>query len=321
MFGEHADRPADSRRTITFSGSRASHRAAPHLQFFLIRFTTKGKLRVGHFRFVLVGLLSVAAATVAAEDSIGEARALRAAAERYENGRGVRQSYPDAYRYYCKAALLGDPVAAYSLGWMYFNGRGLSRDPELGAGWFLRAAKHGDRYAARMLVRYRGVQPIEDPGCQPEPPPVRTAINITPSTNPNRRVIETWVNQLAPQYAVDPELVLAVIQAESGFNPSALSSKNAQGLMQLIPATAQRFGVKEPWNPVENIKGGIAYLHWLLRHFEGNVEWTLAAYNAGERTVEEYQGVPPYRETQKYVKRILGSYPKTTHPIPPKLPG
>ena len=110
---------------------------------------------------------------------------------------------------------------------------------------------------------------------------------------------------------------MAVIGAESAYNPGALSPKNAQGLMQLIPATAQRFGVKDPWNPVENIKGGVAYLSWLLRHFSGKVEWVLAAYNAGEAAVDRHQGVPPYQDTQAYVKKILSHYPKTTHPIPP----
>ena len=74
---------------------------------------------------------------------------------------------------------------------------------------------------------------------------------------------------------------------------------------------------KDPFNPVDNIKGGIAYLNWLMRRFSGNVEWVLAAYNAGEGAVDRHQGVPPYQETQSYVKKILARYPKTTHPIPP----
>jgi soluble lytic murein transglycosylase-like protein len=91
--------------------------------------------------------------------------------------------------------------------------------------------------------------------------------------------------------------------------------------MQLVPATAERFGVKNVWNPLENIRGGTAYLHWLMRHFTGNVQWVLAAYNAGEKTVEQYQGVPPFNETQNYVRRILATYPKTVHPVPPALRG
>ncbi len=267
-------------------------------------------------RYVLGGLLI--AGTALGRDFVQEARDLRARAALYEHGRGVRQDLGQAYQLYCQSALLGDPLAAYSLGWMYFNGRGLPKRPELAVGWFKRAAKAGDVYAARMLVRYVGVSPQDDPGCRPKPP-----VTLTGGARwgQSRKQIEDWVGQIASSYSVDPELVLAVIRTESGFNPAALSSKNAQGLMQLIPATAERFGVKDIWNPFENIKGGIAYLHWLLRHFSGNVEWTLAAYNAGERTVEQYQGVPPYRETQDYVKRILSFYQKAVHPIPPPLQG
>jgi hypothetical protein len=269
-------------------------------------------------RYLLGGLLI--AGTASAQDVIKEARDLRAQAARYEHARGVRQDYREAYRLYCKAAMLGDPTAAYNLGWMYFNGRGLPRQPEFAVGWFKRAAKAGDGYAARMLARYVGIEAAEDPGCRPEPPPV-AALAAIKRQNPNRKLLEGWVGRIAASYFVDPELVMAVIQAESGFNPSALSPKNAQGLMQLIPATAERFGIKDVWDPLENIRGGTAYLHWLLRHFSGNVEWALAAYNAGERTVEQYQGVPPYRETQDYVKRILASYQKTVHPVPPPLSG
>ena len=92
---------------------------------------------------------------------------------------------------------------------------------------------------------------------------------------------------------------------ESNFNPLAVSPKNAQGLMQLIPSTASRFGVTNIKDPVENIKGGMAYLRWLLAYFEGDVALTLAAYNAGEGAVERYQGIPPYAETRHYVARIL----------------
>ena len=269
-------------------------------------------------RLLLGWLLGISATLVLAQDSIQEAGDLRVAAQRYEHGRGVKRDYAEAYRLYCKAALLGDAQAAYSLGWMYFNGRGLSRKAEIAVGWFMRAAKTGDVYAARMLARYQGIIPADDPHCQPEPAPVTAGME--PGSNPDRALVESWVGQIAPRYSIDPQLVLAVIQAESGFNPAALSSKNAQGLMQLIPATAERFGIKDAWNPVENIRGGTAYLHWLLRHFDGNVEWAVAAYNAGERTVEHYQGVPPYRETRDYVRRILEAYQKSFHPVPPALP-
>ena len=243
-----------------------------------------------------------------------EPEGIRNMAVVYEHGRGVKQNYAEAYRLYCKAALMGDAQSAYSLGWMYFNGRGLPRDMAFAMHWFRRAAESGDTFAKRMAARLGDIAPMADPSCRPEPPQIRAI------PNPNRQIVEAWVDQIAPYYGIDPKLVMAVIQVESAFNPGALSDKNAQGLMQLIPATAERFRVKDVWDPVENIKGGTAYLHWLMRHFSGNVKWVVAAYNAGEGAVERFQGVPPYEETQSYVKRILARYQKTAHPIPPELP-
>jgi soluble lytic murein transglycosylase-like protein len=127
------------------------------------------------------------------------------------------------------------------------------------------------------------------------------------------------VRHLAPQYAVDSKLALALIAVESNFNAAAVSPKNAQGLMQLMPETAARFGVKKAFNPVENIRGGLAYLRWLMAFFQGDVVLVLAAYNAGERAVERYRGVPPYAETRHYVRKITALYKKTTHPYEPGI--
>jgi soluble lytic murein transglycosylase-like protein len=155
------------------------------------------------------------------------------------------------------------------------------------------------------------------PSCLlPEPlAPVRTALPEEPIVPPRGRTeIEELVHRLAPQYSIDSQLVLAVISAESSFNPTAVSPKNAQGLMQLIPETAARFGVKKVLNPVENIKGGLAYLRWLLAYFKGDVTLDVAAYNAGERAVERYRGVPPYAETRAYVERIRKIFHYDSHP-------
>ena len=136
------------------------------------------------------------------------------------------------------------------------------------------------------------------------PPLVEEPIEL-PITAP--RPILDLVTKLASQYQVPPRLVLAVIAAESNFDRLAVSPKNAQGLMQLIPETAQRFGVKNAFDPAQNVRGGIAYLRWLLAYFEGDVALVAAAYNAGERAVERHLGVPPFLETRAYVRRILAA--------------
>jgi hypothetical protein len=123
--------------------------------------------------------------------------------------------------------------------------------------------------------------------------------------------IRQVIGQTARRLEVDPGLVDAVVKVESGYDPRALSPKGAQGLMQLIPSTAARFSVQNPFDPAENVRGGVTYLRQLLRQFDGNVPLTLAAYNAGEGAVERYGGVPPYGETRDYVRRVTEIYPRT----------
>lgn len=125
----------------------------------------------------------------------------------------------------------------------------------------------------------------------------------------NRRsAYDKLIDQYADQYNVDPVLVRAVIQVESDFNPRCVSNKGARGLMQLIPETAQRYGVKDVFNPEENIRGGVHYLSDLLGMFNSDVQRALAAYNAGEGAVTRYGGIPPYGETTTYVQRALTVY-------------
>src|ERR1043166_9065392 len=110
--------------------------------------------------------------------------------------------------------------------------------------------------------------------------------------------------EAAKKFDVDAALVSAVIKAESDFNPREISNKGARGLMQLMPATATRFGVTDSYDPAANIYGGVRYLKWLLQTFEGNADFAVAAYNAGEGNVWKYNGVPPFRETINYVNKI-----------------
>ncbi|MEY4413576.1 MAG: hypothetical protein RIQ53_869 [Pseudomonadota bacterium] len=130
--------------------------------------------------------------------------------------------------------------------------------------------------------------------------------------------IVEFVRLVAPEYRLSPQLVLAIMATESGFRAGAISPKNAQGLMQLIPETAARFGVRNPLDPAQNIRGGMAYLRWLLARFEGDVALAAAAYNAGEGAVERYLGVPPYAETLAYVAKVLPAVGVLRHPFDPK---
>jgi hypothetical protein len=114
---------------------------------------------------------------------------------------------------------------------------------------------------------------------------------------------------------VDPRFIHAVIKQESRYDPKAVSYVGAQGLMQMMPATAKRFGLKDPFDATTNVEAGTKYLKWLLKRFNGDVSLALAGYNAGEGSVDKYKGMPPYSETQNYVKKIVATYGKTYHPV------
>jgi soluble lytic murein transglycosylase-like protein len=116
---------------------------------------------------------------------------------------------------------------------------------------------------------------------------------------------DVLISRTAQKHGMDPALVKAVIKAESNFNHQAVSPKGARGLMQLMPATASSLQVDDSFHPEKNIDGGVRYLRYLIRLFNGDLRLALAAYNAGEKAVQRYGGVPPYRETQQYVQRVL----------------
>jgi TPR repeat protein len=248
---------------------------------------------------------------------------------KFKNTEGSPHNYAEVAAGYCKAARSGDADAQYALAWMYLNGRGVSVNKSIAAQLYTMAAEQGHVRAEEALTEITDTLPRSDlPTCFFLPdPPAASAPDLGTATTERKDIspetaalfysqahILKLVTKLAPRYNIDTNLAMAFIAVESGFNTQATSAKNAQGLMQLIPETAQRFGVKNAYKAEDNIKGGLAYLQWLLAYFKGDVQLVAAAYNAGEATVEKYKGVPPYAETQMYVKKIAKLYNNRTHP-------
>ena len=235
--------------------------------------------------------------------------ALLSQAIKYEHAEGVKRNRSKAIELYCRAAKLGYAEAQYALGWIYTNGRGVSRDDWIATHLFSLAAEQGHIQAQNVL------QLIPEPSESALPTCLQPDSDDIYPDGPIHRLVK----ELAPHYKVDPSLVMAVISVESAFNVEAISSRNAQGLMQLIPETAARFQVENAFDAEDNIRGGMAYLRWLLAFFKGDVALVAAAYNAGEGAVEKYRGIPPYPETRNYVKKIKKRYKKSVHPYQPSI--
>lgn len=148
----------------------------------------------------------------------------------------------------------------------------------------------------------------------PKPLPKEHSDNITESGSSSmngqntERLIHPIVIQTASRYQVDPALIKAIIMAESGYNAGAISKKGAKGLMQLMPRTAKALGVEDAFDPEQNITGGVRYFKQLVDQFNGDVTLALAAYNAGSRNVRHYQGIPPFKATRCYIKKVFKYY-------------
>lgn len=149
------------------------------------------------------------------------------------------------------------------------------------------------------------------PAVSPKKPsrPRNPSLDFDESLGKPKAPFAEQIYEVAVRHAINPHLVAALIHVESAFNPRAVSRKGACGLMQLLPETARRFGLKkkkEIFDPAKNLEAGVRYLKWLTKRFNGDVQRVLAAYNAGEGAVDRFGGIPPYRETQQYVRKIFG---------------
>lgn len=216
---------------------------------------------------------------------------------------------------YCVAASIGNPEGYFRIGRLLATGPASVRSAKLANSYLAMAMRLGNQQASRYYNPRVGNAPMGDQ-CGVGMRGGQGSYFALPSTpfnveaylarqSPGKQKLATMLRHAAKRHQVDVRLVLAIAIAESNLESRAVSAKNAQGVMQLIPETQQRFGVTQPFDPAQNIKGGVSYLKWLDRRFDGDWALISAAYNAGEKAVERYGGIPPYDETREYVKRVL----------------
>ena len=256
-------------------------------------------------------------------------RRLMQQATDFEAAADTTDNHWQAAAHYCEASRHGSLEAQYRLGMLYAFGKGVPESRPLAAALFSQAAAQGHAEAGKMLDSIQmssadlpacvntAALPEKAPAPPPPPPPalIHTAAidRLLQSLPAHKQWVIALTTQMSAWYALDPKLVLSVIAAESNFNQEARSPKAAMGLMQLIPDTAERFNVRNAYNATQNLRGGMAYLRWLLSYYRGDISYALAAYNAGERRVDRYKGVPPFPETRDYVRKVMALYGGTRH--------
>lgn len=233
-----------------------------------------------------------------------------------------------AAQLYCAGAREGSTEAQFRLAMLFAFGQGVPKDREVAASLLAVAAQQGHLQAMNMLetIQFSAEKLPECVLSQVSPPrssyrPSHHFVaddnnangisldNKLSSLPQDRRWLIDMIKSIAQWHDVDPHLALSIVSVESNFQTHARSSAHAMGLMQLIPATARRFNVKDAFDASENVKGGVRYLRWLLDRYSGNIKLVAAAYNAGEGAVDKYNGIPPFKETQEYVKKVLRFYP------------
>ncbi|NJD34174.1 MAG: lytic transglycosylase domain-containing protein [Betaproteobacteria bacterium] len=265
--------------------------------------------RLRHLLFACVALL--AAANVRAQTPELEAPHAVAALEQgqaAEMGLGIQRNTRLAIRLYCDAAITGSAEGFFRIGRILARGPLHLRNPALANAYLAQAAQLGHHVAIDYFDESVPFAPLEGDCSKLDLGPLTEPFDLDgylSALSPARRRIADLIRRHAASYGSEVRVALAIALAESNLNAEAVSPKNAQGVMQLIPRTQVRFGVTRPFDPESNIKGGLAYLKWLKARFDGDWELIAAAYNAGEGAVEKYGGIPPYRETEIYVKRVL----------------
>lgn len=225
-----------------------------------------------------------------------------------ELGSGLVRNPELAIALYCDAGTLGSPEGFFRIGRILAIGPDYLRNPALANAYFALAARLGHRAATEAFDEAVPSAPLEDTcgGFSAGFERLRFDLDAYISgLSPARRRIADIIRRQAQRHGIDARVALAVALAESNLDARAVSPMNAQGVMQLIPATQARFGVRDAFDAESNVRGGLAYLKWLKARYQGDWGLVAAAYNAGEGAVDRHRGIPPFRETRDYVRRVL----------------
>lgn len=225
-----------------------------------------------------------------------------------EKGVGMKRNVSAALALYCDAGAMGSAEGFYRIGRVLSGGPPGYRDKPTANAFFALAIRLGHHDALKYYdERVKNAEIGDECGVfRGRMLTERFDLGRYLAGQPaQKRRIAAYIREMAPKYAVDVRVALAVALAESNLDHRAVSPKNAQGVMQIIPDTQKRFGVRDPFDPKHNVRGGLAYLKWLGERYKGDPRLIAAAYNAGEGAVDRYGGVPPFAETQQYVQRVL----------------